>query len=1122
MQKQSLEKTISRYALARSLFLVFGLSIVLIAVAAIFVQSQINKRHIAYVDSFIFDFNDSLESLQQQVNNLAKNDLIINSIIDDSNREAYLPVFFHSLELTVTENVAILFTDFSGEIITGKNVSLYLENVDQFDWKPSVLEEAKRYLEYSEKGIMIAAPILFSNYAEGAIVTYVKSLQSAASHTFDENLIVLVGADNQVLFSSDQRQAALGSKFNDFNTDNWYVHQKTFGLNQVISLEPFTSAYNDMIWLVLFMFIALVAVFVGSFYSTRLSSRMAADMLGKLQQSISAVASGTGIHTNSLPIENEPKEFEAIRKSYDDAVRDLARTAISRDRFENVINSLDEVLMVIDSGGDLILSNRSLDQFLEETGYTLPNDLESILPFDFINNSKNETSIIECIYDPVKGNVKNGQLCEIKWTRSDYLNECGDVLGAVVIGINITESKRLESELLLKNKVIDEAQTSIIIADAQQKDYRVTYVNKAFETLTGYPAEDVLGQNCRFLQGKDTDLDTIKEISEALSSKQPTTVTLLNYKKDGTPFYNQLTLNPVFNEKGIVTHILGLQVDVTEQENAARYNKQAKIKAEESEKLKSDFLASMSHEIRTPMNGIMGMLSLLLGSDLNEKQMRHASLASSSADSLLTIINDILDFSKIEAGKLDIEPIEFDLVSQLGEIVDSIAGKEHKKGVEVILDTAGIEMQVVVGDPGRIRQILTNLLGNAIKFTHEGRIVVRALLVKQTDDLFFTCSVQDNGIGIEPERLPLIFDSFTQADASTTRKFGGTGLGLAICKQLVELMGGDMSVESTPGLGSTFSFNLRLGKASQSFRKVFPLGIEHSRVSTSSDRDSESKRNNTRELMHKVQPEVDAVARVLLVEDNYTNQVLAEALLNNMGYSVDIVGDGEQALAILNATSAMQQYQLILMDCQMPVMDGFEATQKIRKGEASDVYQSIPIIAMTANAIKGDKEKCLNAGMSDYVSKPVNPDILQDKLAMWMPAVDVKYNAELESLTTLSALDQSCISWNQDECLSRLRDNEAVLKKIIEVFLVDMPVLVEELNAAITNQEFARILSTAHTLKGCCANISAHELTRLIIAIELAVQEKNVHKLNALWSQFEAEQNVLFDLLQVFKEQEAT
>jgi CheY-like chemotaxis protein/HPt (histidine-containing phosphotransfer) domain-containing protein len=241
-----------------------------------------------------------------------------------------------------------------------------------------------------------------------------------------------------------------------------------------------------------------------------------------------------------------------------------------------------------------------------------------------------------------------------------------------------------------------------------------------------------------------------------------------------------------------------------------------------------------------------------------------------------------------------------------------------------------------------------------------------------------------------------------------------------------------------------------------------------------------------------------------------------------MGYSVDIVGDGEQALAILNATSAMQQYQLILMDCQMPVMDGFEATQKIRKGEASDVYQSIPIIAMTANAIKGDKEKCLNAGMSDYVSKPVNPDILQDKLAMWMPAVDVKYNAELESLTTLSALDQSCISWNQDECLSRLRDNEAVLKKIIEVFLVDIPVLVEELNAAITNQEFARILSTAHTLKGCCANISAHELTRLIIAIEFAVQEKSVHKLNALWSQFEAEQNVLFDLLQVFKEQEAT
>jgi PAS domain S-box-containing protein len=306
-----------------------------------------------------------------------------------------------------------------------------------------------------------------------------------------------------------------------------------------------------------------------------------------------------------------------IRKSYDDALRELSRTAISRDRFENVINSLDEVLMVIDGQGNLILSNLSLEQFLAAVGYTLPHDLEKILPASFIHNSNDEASIIERLYDHVDGCTENGESCQIRWTRNDYLNEHGKLLGAVVIGTNITASKKLESELLIKNMVIDEAQTSIIISDAQHDDFLVTYVNKAFERLTGYPSEEVLGRNCRFLQGKDTDPAAISAINEALSNEQPVTVTLLNYKKDGTPFYNRLTLNPVFNDKGIVTHILGLQSDVTEQENAARYNKQAKIKAEESAQLKSDFLASMSHEIRTPMNGIMGMLSLLLDSTLN-------------------------------------------------------------------------------------------------------------------------------------------------------------------------------------------------------------------------------------------------------------------------------------------------------------------------------------------------------------------------------------------------------------------------------------------------------------------------------------------------------------------------
>jgi PAS domain S-box-containing protein len=1115
-EKRSLEKTIRRQTLPRSLFLVFSLSVMLIVVAAIFVQGQINKRHIGYVENFIFDFKENIESLQKQVNNLAKNDLIINSIIDDSNRDAYLPVFFRSLELTVTENVAILFTDFSGEIITGKNTELYLQSLDEFDWKSSVLEAAVPipYLHYTENGIMVAAPILYSNSAEGAIVTYVQDLQSAVKRAFNDNLIMLIGADGQILFSSDQNKAALGSVFKNFNTESWYVYQKSFGDNQVVSLEPFISAYSDMFWLVSFMLMSLIAVLTGSLYSTRLSSRMASDMLEKLQLSISSVSSGVGIHVDSLPIENEPKEFEVIRTHYDNALRDLARTTISRDKIENVINSLNEILMVIDSRGHLILSNHSLSQFLTAVGYELPNDLEKILPLDFIEHSNNQASVVECLYAHIGEALStNDKFCEIRWTRNDYLNEHGQLFGIVVIGTNITESKKLESELLIKNKAIDEAQTAIIISDAQQEKSPITYVNKAFEILTGYSVGEALGKNYRFLQGKGTDLDAIEKIEKALSNEQPATITLLNYKKDGTSFYSELTLNPVFNEQGVVTHILGLQNDVTERENTTRYNKQAKIKAEESAQLKSDFLASMSHEIRTPMNGIMGMLSLLLSSHLNEEQKHHAALAKSSADSLLTIINDILDFSKIEAGKLEIEPIEFNLISQLCEIVESITGKAQEGDVDIILDTSGIEIQKVLADPGRIRQIIINLLGNAIKFTDKGTIIVRAALEVRADNLFFTCAVKDSGIGIEQVRLPLIFDSFTQADASTTRKFGGTGLGLAICKQLVELMGGEISVNSTVGLGSTFSFNLCLEKVSQATDTAPQVNIKNISAQAFGSHCIGEPNNGRNELA------TSQGARILLVEDNYTNQVLAEALLQNIGYFVDIVGDGKQALAALYETRAITKYELILMDCQMPILDGFEATQKIRKGDAGAAYRSIPIIAMTANAIKGDKEKCLSIGMSDYISKPVNPDTLQEKLLAWLPSIEDK--AEIKELPAQGTLISSLNSWNQEEFFVRLSGNAGFIHKIIEAFLIDTPILISQLESAIAKKNFEEIIYRAHTLRGCCVNISANALVGIISNIELAAKDEYVGELSILWEQFDIEKSMLFNVLQTFNDHQS-
>ncbi len=398
--------------------------------------------------------------------------------------------------------------------------------------------------------------------------------------------------------------------------------------------------------------------------------------------------------------------------------------------------------------------------------------------------------------------------------------------------------------------------------------------------------------------------------------------------------------------------------------------KQALIKAQDASIAKSQFLASMSHEIRTPMNGVIGMLHLLNQETLNEKQQHYTQVAKSSADSLLTLINDILDVSKIEAGKLDIEIIDFDIHQLFSDLTTTMSHRIRNQEVELILDIQEINEKIVQGDPGRLQQILTNLLSNAIKFTQQGKITIRASLrtVNQStsdehNDFQLRCDIIDTGIGIATDKLSQLFDSFTQADSSTTRKYGGTGLGLSIAKQLCQLMAGDINVSSELGRGSQFSFTIKLGRSDKVLLESSNSDMSNA---TSSQQQLEHYKNQN----------------ILLVEDNTINQLVALSMLKNLGLDADVTENGEEAIAKLKESGG-QYYSIILMDCQMPIMDGFTATKNIRNGAADEGYCNIPIIAMTANAMQGDREECIDAGMSDYLTKPIDEKLLADCLIKW-------------------------------------------------------------------------------------------------------------------------------------------
>jgi two-component system sensor histidine kinase/response regulator len=1029
------------------------------------------------------------------------------------------------------------------------------------------------------------------------------------------------------------------------------------------------EAMGEINWLARMTFILVATTILVVIFSSMFVARKITLPVKKLVKANLDVAKGEKVEPIQIGSNNELSqlgdafnELLVTRSTYEDSLRQANLQAVEAlNRLENQKFALDQhaIVAITDVNGTITYVNK---RFTEISGYSEKELIGN--NHRLLNSGRHPKTFFAQMYNTIsKGQVWSAEICNrskdgsyywVDTTIVPFSNTAGELESYIAIRADIT--KRKESELRVKEglslmlSVIESTDNGILVTDP---DGEVLQFNHRFcdiwaitpETLKNLVHDEFAYMDKLQLIDGDSFIEDIESLYQEPDREGFDTL----FFKDGRVF-EQVSL-PMKSGKEFLGRVWSFH-DISLRMQTQSELQQAKEDAESAVKAKSEFLASMSHEIRTPMNGVLGMLGLLYNSELTDFQQRRVGIAQSSAQSLLTLINDILDYSKIDAGKLDLEELEFNLRGMLGEFAEGMAHQAQHKNIELILDLKGIEQDVVKGDPSRLRQALTNLVSNAIKFTQNGEITIRAKLLPSKDDNVwrFSCSVADTGIGIPADKLASLFDFFSQVDSSTTRKFGGTGLGLAIVKKICCLMGGDITVTSEIGEGSCFELEIDLQKSEHSQLVVPNVNIEQltllvvddnltnrtviieqlelwgatvvgaesavKAIEMCADRDKDASipqfdvafldmqmadidgaelgrrlQNDIRfeviklvmmtsmsqlgdakffadlgfsayfpkptttsdlfdalsiilddgKVMKGAQPlithhylqtlshiydqqvlELSKSVHILLVEDNYVNQLVATGILEDLNVSVNVVGNGLQALKMLQEVRE-PPFSLVLMDCQMPEMDGYEATSQIRAGLAGQFYMQIPIIAMTANAMIGDKEKCLNAGMDDYLAKPIDPHKLHLKLNQWLVVDDTELESKEKVNTQLSpqgvnalkipkqhdpsfnpdtqpasiisnGMADDKILWDKDSLMKRAMGKESLFNSIIHLFLEDMPSKVDELKKAINGENLKEITHVSHTIKGVAANISGEQLCEQAEIIEIAARDGDVVK----------------------------
>ena len=683
----------------------------------------------------------------------------------------------------------------------------------------------------------------------------------------------------------------------------------------------------------------------------------------------------------------------------------------------------------------------------------------------------------------------------------------GAPAGVLEINNDITDRKKAEEaarqshekEQLLVRGVKEYA---ILLLDAEG---HVTSWNEGAEGIKGYRADEILGRHfSAFYTAEDAAGGKPARGLDIARRQGRYEEEGWRVRKDGTLFWADVVITALFDDKGELRGFGKVTRDITERMRTEAAMREAQVAAEAASRAKSDFLANMSHEIRTPMNAIVGMTQLALRASPSPEQSVYLTKIAGAADSLLNIINDILDFSKIEAGRMELEAIPFSVEKVLRDLDDIVSHTAKRKNIALSFSVSRDVPAVLIGDPLRLGQILINLVNNGIKFTSQGSVSVAvsaARITEDTTDISF--AVADTGIGMNEATLPRLFQSFNQADPSVTRKYGGTGLGLAISKQLCDLMGGTISATSEEGKGSLFVVKIRFPVATGGAQAPSEAG--RNLLLVADDRAGEANRFDARALSSgtgsaALEGSELAGRRVLLVEDNPINQDLATELLAGLGIKVSVAVNGREGVDRILTEPLAEPFDLVLMDIQMPVMDGLTATRLIR---ADPRFRELPIIAMTAHAMSSDRDKSLAAGMNDHLTKPISLERLWNALRRWMPAASSSAPGQPVGAAADDSLPEELWPFDLQAVLRRTNGNPRVLRKMLLSFCSQYAEAGPELRRLVNEGKMDEGESLVHSLKGSAQTLAANELSHAADALEVALRTGVTHRLHALIDEVE-------------------